>query len=49
MSQSKIHAHREGFTLLEVLLAMAILGVGVLTIGLAQLSAIKMSARSNCR
>ena len=36
----------EGFTLLEVLLAMAILGVGVLTIGVAQLSAIKMSSRS---
>ena len=36
----------EGFTLLEVLIAMAILGVGVLTIGLAQLSAVKMSSRS---
>ena len=36
----------EGFTLLEVLLAMAILGVGVLTIGVAQLSALKMTSRS---
>lgn len=35
-----------GFTLLEVMLAMAILGVGVLTIGVAQLSAIKLSSRS---
>ncbi|MEE9278674.1 MAG: prepilin-type N-terminal cleavage/methylation domain-containing protein [Myxococcota bacterium] len=35
-----------GFTLLEVLMAMVILGVGVLTIGVAQLSAIKMSSRS---
>ena len=35
-----------GFTLLEVMLAMTILGVGVLTIGLAQLSAIKISSRS---
>jgi prepilin-type N-terminal cleavage/methylation domain-containing protein len=35
-----------GFTLLEVLMAMAILGIGVLTIGVAQLSAIKMSSRS---
>ncbi len=37
----------EGFTLLEVLISMAILGVGVLTIGVAQLSAIKMSSRSS--
>ncbi len=36
----------EGFTLLEVLISMAILGIGVLTIGVAQLSAIKMSSRS---
>ncbi len=35
-----------GFTLLEVMLAMTILGVGVLTIGLAQLSAIRVSSRS---
>lgn len=35
-----------GFTLLEVLFAMAILGVGVLSIGLAQLSAVKISSRS---
>ena len=35
-----------GFTLLEVLIAMVILGAGVLTIGVAQLSAIKMSSRS---
>ncbi len=35
-----------GFTIIELLIAMAILGVGMLTIGLAQLSAVKLSARS---
>lgn len=35
-----------GFTLLEVLIAMALMGVGILTIALAQLTAIKMSSKS---
>lgn len=38
-----------GFTLLEVLIAMAILGVGILSIGVAQLSALKMSSGSKHR
>ncbi len=38
--------HESGFTLLEVMIAMAILGVGLLSIAVAQLSAIKVSARS---
>ena len=36
----------DGFTLLEVLFALTILGVGILAIGLAQLSSLKMSAKS---
>ena len=35
-----------GFTLIEVLMAMAILAVGLLSIAVAQLTAIKVSARS---
>jgi type IV pilus assembly protein PilV len=35
-----------GFTLLEVLFAMVILGVGILSIALAQLSSIKVSSKS---
>ncbi len=35
-----------GFTLIEVLMAMAILGVGLLAIAVAQLTAIKVSSRS---
>ncbi len=35
-----------GFTLLEVMIAMVILGVGLLSIAVAQLSAIKVSSRS---
>ena len=35
-----------GFTLLEVMIAMAILGVGLLSIAVAQLSAIRVSSRS---
>lgn len=38
-----------GFTLLEVLIAMAILGVGILSIGVAQLSALKISSGSKHR
>jgi type IV pilus modification protein PilV len=38
--------HDSGFTLLEVLIAMAILGVGLLSIAVAQLTAIKVSSRS---
>ncbi len=37
---------QEGFTLLEVLIAMTIMGVGILAIGLAQLSSMKMSSKS---
>jgi len=36
----------DGFTLLEVLFAMVILGVGILAIGLAQISSIKVSSKS---
>jgi prepilin-type N-terminal cleavage/methylation domain-containing protein len=35
-----------GFTLLEVLFAMVILGVGILSIGLAQISSIKVASKS---
>jgi len=35
-----------GFTLLEVLMAMVILGVGILSIALAQISSLKVSSRS---
>lgn len=35
-----------GFTLLEVLFAMTIMAVGLLTVGVAQLSAVKMTSRS---
>jgi len=35
-----------GFTLLEVMIALAILGVGLLSIAVAQLSAIRVSSRS---
>jgi prepilin-type N-terminal cleavage/methylation domain-containing protein len=35
-----------GFTLLEVMIAMAILGVGLLSIAVAQLSAIKVASKS---
>ena len=35
-----------GFTLLETMIAMAILGVGLLSIAVAQLTAIKMSSKS---
>jgi prepilin-type N-terminal cleavage/methylation domain-containing protein len=37
---------QSGFTLIEVLIAMAILGVGLLSIAVAQLTAIKMASRS---
>jgi len=35
-----------GFTLLEVMIAMAVLGVGLLSIAVAQLTAMKVSSRS---
>lgn len=35
-----------GFTLVEVMIAMVILAVGLLTIGLAQLTALRMTTRS---
>ena len=35
-----------GFTLLEVLVAMVILGVGILSIGLAQISSVKLASKS---
>ena len=35
-----------GFTLLEVLFAMVILGVGILSIALAQISSLKVSSKS---
>jgi type IV pilus modification protein PilV len=41
-----LSGHESGFTLLEVMIAMAILGVGLLSIAVAQLSAIKVSSRS---
>lgn len=37
---------QSGFTLVEVMLAMAILGVGLLSIAVAQLTAMKVSSRS---
>lgn len=40
-------AHGEaGFTLIEVMIAMSILAVGLMSIAVAQLTAIKMSSRS---
>ena len=40
-------ARREaGFTLLEVLFAMVIMGIGVLAIGLAQISSLKVASKS---
>jgi prepilin-type N-terminal cleavage/methylation domain-containing protein len=40
-------AHREsGFTLIEVMIAMTILSVGLMSIAVAQLTAIKVSSRS---
>lgn len=37
---------QSGFTLLETMIAMAILGVGLLSIAVAQLTAIKLSSKS---
>jgi type IV pilus modification protein PilV len=37
---------QSGFTLVEVMMAMAILGVGLLSIAVAQLTAMKVSTRS---
>jgi type IV pilus assembly protein PilV len=46
----RIHGRRpdaqDGFTLVEVLLAMAILGVGLMSIAVAQLTAMKVQSRS---
>ncbi|MBW2280679.1 MAG: prepilin-type N-terminal cleavage/methylation domain-containing protein, partial [Deltaproteobacteria bacterium] len=38
--------NEDGFSLLEVMIAAAILAVGLLTIALAQVSALKMGSRS---
>lgn len=35
-----------GFTLIEVMIAFVIMGIGLLTIGLAQLTAMRMTSRS---
>ena len=37
---------QSGFTLIEVMIAMAILGVGLMSIAVAQLTAIKIAAKS---
>ncbi len=37
----------DGFTLIEVMVALTIMSVGVLSIGMAQLSALKLSTLSN--
>jgi type IV pilus modification protein PilV len=44
--RNTLSRHESGFTLIEVLIAMAILGVGLLSIAVAQLTAIKVSSRS---
>jgi len=49
MKQSVIRSARtsdSGFTLIEVMMALAILGVGLLSIAVAQITAIKVAARS---
>jgi prepilin-type N-terminal cleavage/methylation domain-containing protein len=38
--------HESGFTLIEVMIAMTILSVGLMSIAVAQLTAIKVSSRS---
>ena len=41
-------AHTQaGFTLIEVMVAFAIMSIGVLSIGLAQLSALRLSSTSS--
>ena len=40
------NSNEDGFSLLEVMIAAAILAVGLLTIALAQVSALKMGSRS---
>jgi len=44
--RNTLSGHESGFTLIEVMIAMAILGVGLLSIAVAQLTAIKVSSRS---
>ena len=46
MKRTRALHSQSGFTMIELLIAMAILGIGMLTIGLAQMSAVKLSARS---
>ena len=41
-----LRREQAGFTLLEVLIAMVILGVGILSIGLAQISSVKVASKS---
>ncbi|HTO07444.1 MAG TPA: prepilin-type N-terminal cleavage/methylation domain-containing protein [Myxococcota bacterium] len=42
----KLSRDESGYTLIEVMIAMAILGIGLMSIAVAQLTAIRMTARS---
>jgi prepilin-type N-terminal cleavage/methylation domain-containing protein len=44
--RSRGEAAQQGFSLVEVMMAMAILGVGLLSIAVAQLTAIRVQSRS---
>lgn len=46
LTESKKNSHDQGFTLVEVLIAMAIFAIGILAVGSMQISAIKTNANA---